>query len=94
MRHEFQQYCLVQNLDVGHKRHLEQCKGSRKRKQNEGTGHVEIEGLAELEAEEEARSAGIAEEQAEADVKPKKVPGLVGYWLQALDDALSTLFRR
>ncbi len=76
---EFQQDCLLQNLDVGHKRHLEQCKGSRKRKQNEGSGHVEIEGLAELEAEEEARSAGSAEEQGDADVKPKKVSGLVSY---------------
>jgi len=40
---------------------------------------VEIEGLAELEAEEEARSAGRAEEEGDAAVKPKKVPGLVGH---------------
>lgn len=79
MHRQFQQYCLLQNLDVGHRRHLEQCKGSQKRKQNEGTGHVEIEGLAELEAEEEARSAGTAEEDGDADVKPKKVPSLVGH---------------
>ncbi len=78
---------------MGHKRHLEQCKGNRKRKQTEGTGHVEIEGLAELEAEEEARSAGSAEEEGDAHVKPKKVSGLVGHWLQALD-AMSTLFER
>ncbi|KAL0034814.1 hypothetical protein WJX77_008386 [Trebouxia sp. C0004] len=64
--------CCGKNLNVGHKRHLEQCKGSRKRKQNEGTGHVEIEGLAELEAEEEARYAGSAEEEGDEDVKPKK----------------------
>ncbi len=54
---------------------------------------MEIEGLAELEAEEEARSAGSAEEKGDADVKPKKVSGLVGYGLQALD-AMSTLFER
>ncbi|DBA71329.1 TPA: hypothetical protein ACH3X2_011140 [Trebouxia sp. C0005] len=69
---QIQQYCLLQNLNVGHKRHVERCTGSRKRKQNEGTGHVEIEGLAELEAEEEARSPGSAEEEGDADVKPKK----------------------
>lgn len=78
---------------MGHKRHLEQCKGSRKRKQTEGTGHVEIEGLAELEAEEEARFAGSAEEEGDADVKPKKVSGLVGHWLETLD-VVSTLFMR
>lgn len=91
---QIQQYCLLQNLNVGHKRHVERCTGSRKRKQNEGTGHVEIEGLAELEAEEEARSPGSAEEEGDADVKPKKVSGLDGYWLQALGDAVSTLFQR
>ena len=74
-------------MDVGHKRHLEQCKGSRKRKQNEGTGHVEIEGLAELKAEEAARSAGSAAEEGDADVKQEKVSGLDGHWLQALSDA-------
>ncbi len=54
---------------------------------------MEIEGLAELEAEEEARSAGSTEEEGDAHVKPKKVSGLVGHWLQALD-AMSTLFER
>lgn len=55
---------------------------------------MKIEGLAELEAEKEARSAGSAAEEGDADVKPKKVSGLVGNLLQALDDALGTLFER
>ena len=66
--------CL-QYVDVGHKKHLEHCSGSRKRKQGETPGHVEIEGLAELEAEEEEQMQGSA---ADADTKPAKViPGLM-----------------
>ena len=64
---------FLQNLDVGHRRHLEQCTGSRKRKQDDDTAHVEIEGLDELEAEEEACLAGSAEEEDEGGAKPAKV---------------------
>ena len=69
---------ILQNLDVGHRRHLEQCTASRKRKQDNKTGHVEIEGLDELEAEEEARLAGSTEEEDEGGAKPAKVLFLHG----------------
>ena len=62
---------MLQFIDVGHKKHLDKCTGSRKRKQGETEGHVEIEGLNELEAEEDARLAGLADD--DADVKPAKV---------------------
>lgn len=55
-----------QYVDVGHKKHLEHCLGSRKRKQGVTLGHVEIEGLDELEAEEEDNAV-------DADTKPAKV---------------------
>lgn len=60
----------MQYVDVGHKRHLDQCSGSRKSKQGDTLGHVEIEGLDELEAEEQARLHGDEEE---ADTRPAKV---------------------
>ena len=59
----------MQYVDVGHKKHLEHCSGSRKRKQEATVGHVEIEGLDELEAEEE-RMYGEAED---AETRPAKV---------------------
>ena len=65
----------VQYVDVGHKKHLQQCSGSRKRKQADNVGHVEIEGLAALEAEEEQSMHGDEEE---ADTRPAKV------WLSAV----------
>lgn len=49
----------MQYVDMGHKKHLERCSGSRKRQQADTCGHVEIEGLDALEAEEEARSAKV-----------------------------------
>ena len=48
----------MQVLVSGHKKHLEHCT-SHKRKQDTGT--VEIEGLDELEDEEEERLAALAE---------------------------------
>ena len=55
---------------MGHKKHLEQCSGSRKRKQADTLGHVEIEGLDALEAEEEQSMQGDEEE---SDTRPAKV---------------------
>lgn len=56
-------------VDVGHKKHLEHCLGSRKRKQGVTLGHVEIEGLDELEAEEEEQ---MQDNAVDADTKPAK----------------------
>ena len=47
-------------LVAGHKKHLEHCAGH-KRKQ--ASGRVEIEGLDELEAEEEERLASLTNDQ-------------------------------
>lgn len=58
-------------LDGQHKRHLEGCNGNKKGKQFKGRGQVEIEGLDEMEAEEEARLAG-AEEKEETEARPAK----------------------
>lgn len=69
----------MQNIDVGHKKHLEQCSGSRKRKQGEGDSHVEIEGLDELEAEEEARLEGFAAAHAEGGEETKKPAKVIGF---------------
>lgn len=60
----------MQYVDVGHKKHLEQCSGSRKRKHADALGHVEIEGLDALEAEKEQSMHGDEEE---ADTRPAKV---------------------
>ena len=58
-------------MDVGHKKHLEHCSGSRARKQQEDAlGHVEIEGLEELEAAEEQNMDGNKED---LDTRPAKV---------------------
>ena len=59
----------MQYVDVGHKKHLEHCSSSKKRKQADSSGHVEIEGLDELEAEEEEQ----LHSSSEADAKPAKV---------------------
>lgn len=61
----------MQYVDVGHKKHLEHCSGSRKRKQEASLGHVEIEGLDELEAEEGRMND--YEEEAEASSRRAKV---------------------
>lgn len=59
----------MQYVDVGHKKHLEHCSGSRKRNQQATIGHVEIEGLDELEAEEER----MHDDEEHADTRPPKV---------------------
>ena len=61
----------LQFIDVGHKKHLDSCTGSRKRQQGEREGHVEIEGLDELEGEEDASLAGPDDDEG-ADVMPAK----------------------
>lgn len=61
----------MQYVDVGHKKHLEHCSGSRKRQQEATLGHVEIEGLDELEAEEERMHDD--EEEAQGTSRPAKV---------------------
>lgn len=45
-------YLCLQVLTAGHKKHLEHCTGHKRKRV---TGTVEIEGLDELEAEEEER---------------------------------------
>lgn len=59
----------MQVLASGHKRHLEHCTGH-KRKQDTGT--VEIEGLDELEAEEEERLASFRQGDDEEQQDPQR----------------------